>query len=74
MHTYRDSADLNSEIKRGTEWTVGYYWRSPDVNVLGDTIHGGDEFMSLSRHKTEDGAMRRVNYLNGGTGSTMPGR
>ena len=60
MHIYRDSADLNATIKRGTEWTVGFYT--------------GSEFWPLSEHKHLDDAMSRVNYLNGGTGSTAPGR
>jgi hypothetical protein len=61
MHTYRDSADLNSEMKHGVEWTV-----------LFDT--GRQDVVILSKHTSLDAAMSRVNYLNGGSGSTAPGR
>ena len=60
MHTYRDSADLDSRIARGTEWTVMFVT--------------GPDFIILIKHTTLDAAMSRVNFLNGGSGLTAPGR
>jgi hypothetical protein len=61
MHTYRDRADLNSDMKHGVEWTVYF-------------VIASGEFVILSKHTHLDDAMSRVNYLNGGSGLTAPGR
>jgi hypothetical protein len=61
MHTYRDSADLDSTIPRETEWSVGYF--EPLAHGSGPT-----HFYVLSKCTTEKYAMRTVNYLNGGEG------
>ena len=61
MHTYRDSADLDSTIPRETEWSVGYF---EPVCSDSQRVH----FYVLSKHAHEYDASRRVNYLNGGSG------
>jgi hypothetical protein len=66
MHTYRDSADLNSDVRHFTEWSVGYF-----EPAFSDGRRAN--FHVLSKHTTEKDAMRHVNYLNGGEGTFIWG-
>jgi hypothetical protein len=62
MHTYRDSADLDSRIMHGKEFSVGYF-----KPAYSDGLPA--EFYALSKHGSEVQAIQRVNALNGGDGS-----
>lgn len=67
MHTYLRDFELGKDEKEVQVFRVGYYY------FTGREVLAATEWHTLSTHKTEEGAMRRVNYLNGGAGSTCPG-
>lgn len=48
---------------KGPKWVVGYFTRH---------AAGHDQFNGSEWFHSRDDAARRVNYLNGGTGSPMP--
>lgn len=69
MHTYR---------KDGDKWRVGYYTMEVNYNIAGGgaggmwsaTVHPPpivSTWQFLSEHDSEETAMDRVNYLNGGS-------
>lgn len=62
MHTYRDISTLDA-----TKFEVGYFIH-PWLRV-GEVSEAGDEWVTLSEHATERAAIKRVNALNGGSGS-----
>ena len=61
MHTYRKVKTLDKEF-----FEVGHYVRREER--VGNIMYAADEWVVLSQHDTEVGALCRVNFLNGGLG------
>jgi hypothetical protein len=63
MHTYKH-IEKNGVIPEF--WAVGYFVRNE--KRIGDIMSVVDEWVRLSKHVSERGAIQRVNALNGGDG------